>query len=122
MLGVTAGRLSSTHAAGGAAFHAVFPLSMSGRFLGILIGMDQKDSLLPLRPRSSPTAAVACFLMVLLVDAVRAVFPSLSAGSPAGSGMGSFGASGGSCFTCSAEMVFLSTRSLFSGFHVAHCS
>ena len=60
--------------AGDAAIDAVFPLSMSGRFLSIMVGMDQKDSFLMLRLRSSPTATVACFLLVLLVTVSRAVF------------------------------------------------
>ena len=60
--------------AGGAAIHAMFPLSMSGRFLGILVGMDQKDSFLMLMLRSSPPSIVASFLLVLLVTVFRAVF------------------------------------------------
>ena len=45
----------------------MFPLSMSGWFLGILVGMDQKDSFLMLRLRSSSTTTVAHFWLVLLV-------------------------------------------------------
>ena len=68
--------------------------------LGVMAGMDQKDIFAAKWwPRSSPTTAVACFLLVLLVDAVRAVFPSLLAGPPAGSGMGFVLCFCGSCFT-----------------------
>ena len=55
------------------------------QMLGIPAGMDQMYIYAAKWwPRSSPTTAVACFLLVLLVDAVRAVFTSLSAGPPAG--------------------------------------
>ena len=53
--------------------------------LGVMAGMDQKDCYdAKWWPRSLPTTAVICFLLVLLVGAVCAVSTSLSAGPPAG--------------------------------------
>ena len=69
-----------------AGIRAAFPLVV-GRplMLGIMAGMDQKDSYAARGwPRSLPSTAEACSWLGFLVDAVRAVFPSLSACPPAG--------------------------------------
>ena len=46
------------------------------KMLGRMVGKNQKDSYAAtFWPHSSPAGTVACFLLVLLVDAVRVVFP-----------------------------------------------
>ena len=52
-------------------FQAQMPCRQARREVCIMAGLDQRDIML----HSSPSAAVACFLLVLLVDAVHVAFP-----------------------------------------------
>ena len=63
--------------AGDNAFCAAFPsVVVMPKMLGSMVGMTAGQLCGDIMPHSSPTAAVACFFLVLLVDAVRAVFPA----------------------------------------------